>query len=65
MPSYQGSKTKEYYFSRSYLFEVTYDKAREICNSPWKVADFGLNVENKNITDIESVVQGESVQKIK
>ena len=65
MPSYKGSKTKEYYFSRSYLFEVNYTKANENCKSPWQIADFGLDLENKNITTIESVIQGESIKKIR
>ena len=64
MPSYKGSNTKEYYFSRSYLFKVNYDKAKEICSSPWNNADLGLVFENKTITDIQNIIQGESVKKV-
>ena len=58
---YKGSKTKEYYFSRSYLFEVFYDKAKEIWSSLWDIAVFRLIFENKTITDIQNIIQGESV----
>ena len=65
MPSYKGSNTKEYYFSRSYLFKVNYDKTKEICSSPWDIADFGLDFENKTITDIQNIIRGQLVKKVK